>query len=188
MSIYSLALFVHIISDITLFIGIGGQLLVLFTLRRARDMSQVSNVVGLIRITDGMGVLGALFTILSGFYMARTVWGIETSWIVVALGSILLIIGPLIGAVIKPRTRSLVKIAKDVQQASPIPPALWARIHDPLLGAALQTNLAVGIGIVFLMTNKPSLTVSVITMITALALGVVSGFPLWVATRRTRLS
>lgn len=187
MSIYSLALFVHIISDITLFIGIGAQLLVLFTLRRARDMSQVSTVVGLIRITVGMGVLGALFTILSGFYMARTVWGVQTSWIVVALGSILLIIGPLIGAVIEPRTRALVKMAKEVQQASLIPPALWARISDPLLGAALQTNLAVGIGIVFLMTNKPSLAVSLITMITAVILGAVSGLPLWIATRRASL-
>lgn len=184
MSIYSLALFVHIISDITLFIGIGAQLLVLLTLRRARDMSQVNTVVGLIRITDGMGMLGALFTILSGFYMARTVWGVETGWVLVTLGSIFLIIGPLIGAIIEPRTRALLKIAKEAQQASPIPPALWSRIHDPLLGAAIQTNLAVVIGIVFLMTNKPSLTVSLIIPVTALVLGVVSGLPLWYATRR----
>jgi hypothetical protein len=65
MSIYSLALFVHVISDITLFIGIGAQMLVLFILRRALDMSQVRAVMGLIRVTDMIGLGGALLTILS---------------------------------------------------------------------------------------------------------------------------
>jgi hypothetical protein len=118
--------------------------------------------------------------------MARTVWGLETSWILVALASILLIIGPLIGGIIE-TTRALVKTAKESQNRCNFP-ALRARITDPLLGAALQSNLAVGIGIVFLMTNKPSLIGSIITMGTALLLGAISGLPLWYAVRRRQLS
>ena len=178
MSIYHLALFIHVISDITLFIGIGAQLLLRVALRRASDMNQVSMIMGLIPVTDWMGVGGSLLTIASGFYMALTDWGLQTSWIVVAFASILLIIGPSIGGIIEPRTRTLVKLAKEMQNG-PVPPLLRTRIQDPILGIALHVNLAVVIGIVFLMTTKPSLTGSIIAMIVALSLGVASGLFLW---------
>lgn len=187
MSIYSLALFIHIISDITLFIGIGAQLLVRMTLRRASDMSQLNAVIGLIPITDGMGVVGSLFTIISGFYMARVVWGLQTSWIMVALASIVLFIGPSVGAVVEPRNRALVKLAKETQ-GSTIPPTLQSHIRDRILAVALQINLAIVVGIVFLMTNKPALTESIITIVTAFVLGALSGLPLWYVTRRNSVS
>ena len=178
MSIYRLVLFVHVISDITLFIGIGAQLLLLIALRRANDMNQVRMVIGFIPVTDRMGVGGSLLTIASGFYMALTAWGLQTSWIIIALAGILLIIGPLIGGIVEPRTRALVKMAKE-GESDPVPAALEARIHDPVLGLALHVNLAVVIGIVYLMTTKPSLAGSIMAMIVVLALGVASGLSLW---------
>jgi hypothetical protein len=141
-------------------------------------MNQVKMITSLIPITDWMGVSGSLLTIASGFYMALTVWGLRTSWILVALASILLIIGPSIGAIVEPRTRRLVKMAKK-HVDGPVSPELGALIQDPVLGIALHTNLAVVLGIVFLMTTKPALTGAIAAMIVALTLGAASGFILW---------
>ncbi len=47
-----------------------------------------------------------------------------------------------------------------------------------------QTLATVLLGIVFLMTNKPSLTTSIMVMVIALACGLISGVPYWPAARR----
>lgn len=182
MSLYHIALFVHVIGDITLFIAMGTELLILAALRRANDATQIRAVIEFIPVTDRMAVGGALLLLVSGFYMAGTVWGLQTSWIVVALGSILLIIGPLVRFVVEPRTRALVELVKAVQDGS-LPSELAERIQDPILSLALNTNLAVGAGIVFLMTTKPAWTGSIVTMIAAVALGAVSALPVWGAGR-----
>lgn len=188
MSLYNLALFVHVIGYVALFIGVGAQLLVLLALRRANDMNQVKLFVGFIPLTDRMSVGGSLLALASGFYMALTAWGLGTSWIFVALASILLILGPLIGRIVEPRTRALVKMAKG-EENGPLPPELDARIQDPVLGLALYVNVAVIAGIVFLMTTKPALIGAILAMITALALGATSGYFLWrPRARQSRLS
>jgi len=60
----------------------------------------------------------------------------------------------------------------------PLPIALGRHIHDPVLAIGLQTGAAIVLGIVFLMTTKPSLTGSITAMAVALALGLASGLPL----------
>ncbi len=185
MNIYSLVKFVHIISDITLFIGIGAQILCLVGLRRATRFEQAHSLLGLISVTNKIGVTGSFLTIASGVYMAATVWGFQVGWIVVALGSIGLIIGPLIGGVVEPRTRTLMKAVKATSDG-PLSESFRMVIQDPILGAALQTNLAVVLGIVFLMTTKPPLTDAIITIGIALILGLVSGLLVWRSARAGR--
>lgn len=183
MTLYSLALFVHVISDITLFVGIGTQLLALIALRRAAILPQVKTLAQFITMTNHIGVAGALLTIASGLYMTITVWGFRVGWIEIALGSIILVIPPLVIGIVEPRTKALLKTIKELPEG-PLPDNLKVRIHDPLLGTALQTNLAVVIGIVFLMTTKPPLVSSLLVMVIALTLGISSGVPLWFASRR----
>jgi len=83
-----------------------------------------------------------------------------------------------IGLVIEPRTRAIVSAAREASEG-PIQEIFYAHIHDPVLGTALQTMGVLLLGIVFLMTNKPSLTGSIITIVIALVTGLVSGVPLW---------
>jgi hypothetical protein len=178
MNIYSIVKYIHIISDITLFIGVGAQILCLAALRRATRFEQVHSFLGLITISNRVGVGGSLLTIISGVYMAITVWTFQVPWIIVALGSIALIIGPVVGFIVEPRTKVLTKAAQEASEG-PLSSTMIDVIQDRMFGVGLQTNLAVVLGIVFLMTIKPDMTTAIITMGTAVILGFASGWLVW---------
>jgi hypothetical protein len=178
MSIYTILLFLHVSGDIGLFIGLGTQLISLAALRRVNGPEQARAIAGLLAIADPIGVVSALLTIASGLYMAITVWGLHTSWIAAALGSIILFIAPVIGLVLEPRTRAIVSATRQAPDG-PLPGSFYAHTNDPVLGTALQTMVFLLLGIVFLMTNKPAWAGAVITIVIALLTGLVSSAPLW---------
>lgn len=183
MNLYPIALFFHICGDVGIFIGLGVQLLSLTALRRAQSVEQVRAIAWLIPLSDLMGIISALLTTVTGLYMALTVWGWQTGWIAVALASLILFLPLLIGGVIEPRTCAIVAIAREAPNGL-LPEALDQRIHDPVLGAALQTMAALLFGLIFLMTIKPSLVNSILVMAVALALGLASGLPFWYIRRQ----
>lgn len=177
MNSYSLVLFVHVASDITLFGAIGVQVLALVMLRRAHSTEQVRLLIELMPLSDRIGVAGALLTIGSGLYLALSAWGLP-GWVIVALGSLMGLLPPLVAGVIVPRVHTILRMVRATPEG-PLPPALAVRLRDPLLATALHTDLTVVLGIVFLMTTKPPLLVSILVMAVALVLGLVSGLPLW---------
>jgi hypothetical protein len=105
--------------------------------------------------------------------LAFTAWGLQTGWIDVALISLILM-APLGTALVEPRRRAIDRMAREAPDG-PLPESLEQRTHDPLLGTTLQTLATLLLGIVFLMTTKPSLPVSLIVIAVALALGLASG-------------
>ena len=52
-----------------------------------------------------------------------------------------------------------------------------ARLPDPLLWVSIQIRVAVALGIVFLMTFKPDLNGSLVTIAVAAVLGLVAALP-----------
>jgi len=178
MTLYSLALFIHVTADIGIFVALGVQLFCLAALRRSNSAEQARGYVQLIHLSDPLSITSALLTIAAGLYMALTVWDWRTGWILVALGSVIFLLPPLIGGVIEPRMRTIAAQMK-AAPLGPLPPPLRARLHDPILGTALQTAGAIVLGIVFLMTTKPSVLGSIIAMAVFVALGLASGWPLW---------
>ena len=93
-----------------------------------------------------------------------------------------ILLAPFGAFVIDPRLRAVAKAAAAAPDG-PLPTALAVRTRDPLVGGGLYTYVGVLLGIVFLMTTKPPLAVSIIAMIVATALGLASGLPLWRAAR-----
>jgi hypothetical protein len=65
----------------------------------------------------------------------------------------------------------------------PLPDALERQAHHPILFTSAQTLVAILLGIVFLMTTKPSLVLSLLVMALATVLGLVSSIPFWLAAR-----
>jgi hypothetical protein len=109
------------------------------------------------------------------------VWGEHATWIIVATISFILL-APFGIFLIDLRLRALAKAAAAAPDG-PLPDVLMVRARDPLVGIGLSTYVGVLVGIVFLMTNKPPLAASIIAMIVATVLGLVSGSLLWWATR-----
>ena len=183
MSIYTIVLFLHVSGAIGYFISTGTWLFGLSALRRARRVEQVRALTNLVGRSGPLFGISVLLILATGLYMALTAWGLRTGWIDVALISLILI-APLGTAFIEPRRRAIDRLAREAPDG-PLSQALEQRTHDPVLLTALQTLAALLLGIVFLMTTKPSLTGSLIVMAVALALGLASGL-LVSRTTRTR--
>jgi Predicted integral membrane protein (DUF2269) len=181
MNLYTIALFFHVSGAIGYFVGIGTWLFILVGLWRAKRVEQVRALVNLIGLSGPFSGISVLLLLASGFYMALTAWGLQTGWIDVALISLILML-PLGTALIEPRRRAIDRLAQETPDG-PLPQSLEKRIHDPVLLTALQTVAALLLGIVFLMTTKPSFIGSLIVMAVALALGLASGVLVSRATR-----
>ena len=182
MSLDTIALFLHLAGVAGVFAGFGTWLYGVTALRRAKRVEQVRTLTGLITLSDPVTVGSILLLGIAGLYMAVTVWGLNVAWIDVATGGFLLIapIGPL---VIEPRMKLIATTAAAAVDG-PIPTALATRVRDPMLGAAVHIDIALLLGVVFLMTNKPPLAESIAVMALAIALGLLSGVVLWWTGRR----
>ena len=181
MSIYTLALFVHIVGAIGVFVGVSVWLFAAAALRRTQYIWQVRALTSLIQPSGNLAVGSMLLLGAAGLYLALTVWGWQTPWIDVATISFVLL-APFGARVIDPRMRAMSRAANEAP-AGPLPPSLAVRIHDPIVGIGLHLYVAVLLGIVFLMTTKPALVASILAMVVAAALGLASGLPLWWAAR-----
>lgn len=173
MSIYTIVLFVHIIGAIGYFLSIGSWLFILGGLRRAQRVEEVRALMHVNDLSRSVGGGSGLVLLIAGFYLALSAWGLLTSWILVALSSLILIL-PTNEVLLAPRTRALVKQLERSAPEGEISLALWQHIHDPILWATSQTTAVLLLGIVFLMTTKPNLGGSLIVMAVALVLGLLS--------------
>ena len=185
MSIYNIVLFLHVSGAIGYFVGMGTWLFGQAALRRAQRVEQVRALTNLAGRLGPLFGISVLLILVTGLYMAITAWGPQAGWIPVALVSLILI-APLGTAFIEPRRRAIARLAQEAPDG-PLPQELEQRIHDPILGTALQTVTILLLGIVFLMTNKPELVGSLIVMAVALGLGLASGLLTSRATRTRQL-
>jgi len=182
---YLIALFLHVSGAIGIWASLGIWLLGLPALRRARRVEQVRALAWLIVVATPVLLVSLALLGVAGFYMALTVWGHQTPWIAVSLAG-MLVIGPIGAFVLDARMHTILDHAREAPDG-PLPEALAARTHDPLLATGAQTQAAVLLGIIYLMTNKPPLVLAIQVMAGALALCLLSGLPaLWAALRRSR--
>src|SRR5438034_6857260 len=156
MSIYNIILFVHVIGAIGYSLSIGTWLFILVGLRRAQHVEQVRTLIRLNDLSGPFGAGSAVVLLAAGLYLALSAWSLLTSWILVALVSLILIV-PTTAALIASRRSALVKrLAREAPDGA-LSEALQQRIHDLVLWTTVQTVAALFLGIVFLMTTKPAL-------------------------------
>jgi hypothetical protein len=174
MNIYSIALFIHILGALGFFIALGVEWISLRHLRRATHVEQVQEW---LRISNEMvrfGMIAMLLLLAAGIYMMAIVWG-GVAWIIIALGS-LIPMSVLAMAVTRPRMTAIKQYA-DAEHGT-ISPIFHQLLHHPLLWISMQTRVAIALGIVFLMTVKPSLGGSLLTMSLAIILSIASSLPI----------
>jgi hypothetical protein len=178
MTFYSLALFAHIVGVLGLFIAIGLVWISILWLQQAQTVAQVRERINLASIQERLLPAASLLILLAGIYMTVTTWGWTTPWIDVSLAA-LVVMGVLGGAVINRRLKAI-RMASSTAEipAGSIPAELKRQITDSVLWTAVQMNGFTGLGVVFLMTIKPDLVGSLITLVVALVLGVVAAL-LW---------
>jgi len=174
MSIYSIILFVHVIGAIGYFLGIGTQLFVLVGLRRAQRVEHVRALIQLNDLSGPVSGISVLLLLAAGLYLAITAWSLLTSWILVALISLILMV-PTSAALIAPRRSAIVKQLAREAPGGELSEALERHLDDPVLATVCTTVAALLLGLIFLMTTKPNLVGSLIVMVVALLLGLAAG-------------
>jgi hypothetical protein len=175
MGLYSIMLFLHVSSAICLFVGMGIWLFGITAIARAMRVEQIRTIADLMLMARLVVPVSAFLVIVAGLTMALTTWGLQTSWIAVALGGLVLI-GPIGTWVIDPKVRTMSALAHTLPDG-PTPSTLAARTQDGVLRIALHTTTALLFGIIFLMTTKPLLTSAIVAMLIAACLGVASAIP-----------
>jgi hypothetical protein len=175
MTLYSIALFLHIVGALGLFVALGLEWVSLLYLRRAATIEQARewlSVLGLLRwiMPASLGII-----LLAGIYMTATTWG-GAAWIGVAMAAMILLAVLGMGLT-GPRMAAIGRVV--AAESGALSLAFRQRLQDPLLWTSSQTRLAIALGIVFIMTIKPGLTGALLTIGVAAILGLASVLPVW---------
>lgn len=169
MILYSIALFLHIVGALLLFVTLTVEGIALRQLRRAATVEAARGAAALLRLNRTVGPLSALGVLIPGLYMMATTWG-WVAWIVVGLVSWLAI--AVLGAVNGVRI-----LALDRSQA------LLTQIRNPMFLISWSTRAGIALGVVFLMTVKPGAILALLTVLLAAAAGLTLGVVLGAARR-----
>lgn len=174
MNYYPIVKFIHIVGALGYFAALGLEWMSLRQLRRATTVEQVREWIRLPVEMRRVGMISMVILLATGIFMMMTVLhGI--AWIFVALGS--LVPMPVLAmAVSRPRMAAIERSVTAEHRT--ISPALRKLLHHPLLWIEIQTRVAIALGIVFLMSVKPDLIVSLLTIGVAIIIGLASSLPL----------
>jgi hypothetical protein len=164
-SLYSLALFVHIIGALLLFTAFTSEGIALLHVRRATSSAQVGEWEGVAGLARIFGPASVVTILVSGLYMLISTWG-WVPWI--AVGLIAWVLVAVMGAINGIRLSLVARQARDDAGA-------LARLSAPSFVISWCTRLAIGVGIVFVMTSKPELTWSILAIAIATVTGAVAG-------------
>jgi hypothetical protein len=164
MTLYSIALFLHIVGALLLFTVLSLEGVALRQLWPATTADEARVATGVLALNRFIGPVSALGILVPGFYMTATSWG-PKPWIIVALAAWVVI--AVFGAVNGVRTLALVRAGS------------LDRLRSPFVLASWLGRVGVALGVVFLMTLKPDAALAVATIVVAAAAGVGVSLPLW---------
>jgi hypothetical protein len=177
--IYQLALFIHILGAFGLVAAITLEASAQWGLRRASTAEEARVRLGGMRVIQRLAPASLGLILITGLYMMAVAWG-PKGWILAAFAG-LVVIGLVGGLVTGVR---MARLGPAVGRAGgPLSDELRRMLRDRALVISLRTRAAIVLGILFLMTLKPSLVPSIVTLLAAAGIGLLaSQFP----SRRSR--
>jgi len=170
MSAYPIVLFLHIVGTLGLFVAFGLEWAGLINLRKAKTLAQVREWVRMVGAIPQVGVPALLTVISTGIIMTASRWGWQ-GWIGVAIAAMVPL--PVLGAMAGRRMRRIAR-ALPTEQGF-VSTELAERLRDRMFLVSAWLRTALGLAIVFMMSNKPSTGGAFAAMGVALVLGTVAG-------------
>jgi hypothetical protein len=154
MTIYSVVLFIHVVSAIGLFIALAAEGPIVFRIRFAQSVEEARFFIRAFQRLRIIAIPSFAGVLVGGMYLASK-WGRGFFWIPLALGATLLImlIGGFVTGIPIARLR---KVLSGTENNVSIE-ALSALTKNTTLLLWYGLRVGLGLGIVFLMTAKPDL-------------------------------
>jgi hypothetical protein len=163
--LYKIALFLHVTGALMLCASITIEWLFIINIRKAKTAERIDELVFNYSKAGRVGDIGAILILLPGIYMMVTVWD-DARWAILGLFGLILIAiigGITIGRKMK-KTRELIKSENNSLEA-------LALLKDNSLWLSIKIRTAIFFGVIFLMTVKPQLAGSIITIAISIMLG-----------------
>lgn len=171
MSLYSIALFLHIVGTLGFFAALGLEWITVMLFQRASTAEQIRDWQGSSSKMRRVGMIAMLMLLLAGIYMMATVWhGVAWLWVSFVAIILLMII---MGRVTAPRMKAVGKAVKETSGTLSV--ETQNLLRDSMLRVGIQARIIIALGIVFLMTVKPDLVGSLLTLGITLVLSLVWG-------------
>lgn len=172
MSLYSIALFLHIIGAAGMIAGLGIEGIVYSNLKNAEKVRQATsqgNAMKIMRIVFGVS---AILLLLPGIYLVISTWG-WNAWVIIGL--ILLVSLSGFGSATGKKIGMAVGSLRGSEES--INPEVKKRIANPSIMKSYKIKLTLAMGIIFIMTVKPDWTVSIISIAVSVLLGLLLNMP-----------
>jgi hypothetical protein len=170
--VYSLALFLHVVGALGLFVALGLEWTALLGLRRAATAEQAREWLSVFARLRWLYPVAVLAILVFGIAMVALAWGPE-GWVVVGLGAMVLM--AVLGVALTGRRVAGIGRSFSAEQGA-LSPAYRERLRDPALKVSLQARAAIALGIVFVMTVKPDLAGSLAAIGVAAILGLAASW------------
>ena len=170
MSIYAIALFLHIVGALGFFAALGLEWTGLRQIRSAVSAEQVRSWMGILKSTRKFGFASMLTTVIAGVYMMAAVWG-AVAWLIAAVGALVLVI--VLSLVLTGPRMAAIGQALAAGKGS-LSQTFYSAANDLRLRISIQTRVAISLGIVFLKIVKTDLGGSLLVIGVAIVLGLAS--------------
>jgi hypothetical protein len=169
--VHDAAHFLHVVGALGLTAAFGVEAAGLAGLRRATGADEALLWLRTRRWVLLVGPASIGLVLVTGIYLTVVEWGWD-AWILVSLANLVAIAG--IGGLLT--GIPMARLTPAVEQASgPLSQELRRGLRSPLLTVSLMTRIAITIGIVFLMVQKPTLLTCLLTITLAATVGVAAG-------------
>lgn len=174
MSIFSIALFLHIVGALGVSMALGLEWLGLSQIRKTTVPDEIRAILKVVKSTTRIGFISMLSTVITGIYMVLAAVG-WVPWILVVIAALILAM-VIARALTAPRMAAIGR-ALATEKGS-VSQSFHHLLNDPILLVSVQTRMAIVLGIIFLKIATPGLGGSLLTMGAAIVLGLVSALPI----------
>jgi hypothetical protein len=163
MTLYEVALFIHLLGVVTLFIAIGITQRAGAQVRTAENLDHLRLWLGLIRMTRQMFPTSVVLLLLTGLYMAGDAWSFGDAWIVIAIVGVIAL--AVVGATVIGLRFQKIGMAAGAAGNGPVPAEIARAIEEPTIWIALYANSGMSLGILWLMATKPDWPASIAVVV-----------------------
>ena len=170
---YDIVMFAHILAAIGLFVAIGIEAMAVLRMRRARTIMQVREWGLAARAMYYLHLVTSPLIVATGIAMMVMRTGFTTAWVDVSLVTMLCLSAS--GMWVSRKRLNVIDVSAQQLPDGVIPATLARQIGDRVLFTTVQTQVVVGLGILYLMVLKPEgWGDSAIAIVVAAILGAVS--------------
>ena len=164
--LYSIALFLHVLGALGMFVALGIEWTCLRNLPHATNAREARGWLGLFMILRRFYPLSFFTILVTGIYMMAVSWG-GAPWIAIGLLGLLAL--PAIAGVMT--ARRVRRIGPELGESVELDESVKARLVDPALRLSHRLRVGLAVGIIFLMTVKPGWIGSLAAIVAFTALG-----------------